>query len=79
MRHQMFEVWLSKGQGLVPGPRFRVLEDAVRHAEENRESASYAIRKPFGGWYEWPVVDGAILPRRANPSACRAIGGELRN
>ena len=76
MRQRMYQIWFSTGRGLQAGPRFRVLRDAVRHAEQHRCEASFAIRTPLGDWYQWPSIDCSILPRRAVISS-RAVGGEL--
>ncbi len=52
----LFEVWCSRGSGMVMGPRFKHLEDAKRFIAEHRYGASMAIRAPDGRW-------GVIAPR----------------
>jgi hypothetical protein len=46
----LFEVWSSSGFGLIPGPRFRRLEDARRYVAAHKTEASFAIRSPEGTW-----------------------------
>jgi hypothetical protein len=45
-----FEVWCSRGTGMVLGPRFRHFEDARRYVDSHRYAASLAIRGPDGDW-----------------------------
>jgi len=49
-RVPLYEVWCSRGWGLVAGPRFRYLGDARRYVEAHRRFASLAIRNPDGQW-----------------------------
>jgi hypothetical protein len=66
MRHGgLFEVWLSRGTGLEPGPRFRLLDDARRYVACHVD-ASYAIRSPDG---HWETFDRAIRARGTRPPA----------
>lgn len=53
----LFEVWLSSGEGMYPGPKFRLLDDARRYVHEHRREASAAVKAPDGHW-------AVILPRR---------------
>ena len=46
----LYRVWISRGQGLMPGPRFRLLVDAQRHVATQSDNASYAIQAPDGSW-----------------------------
>ncbi len=62
MNEAMYEVWWSRGDGTHAGPRFRVLEDAVRYVEEHAGEASFAIKGPVGYWYRW--ADGSVANRR---------------
>jgi hypothetical protein len=47
---ELYRVWISNGQGLNPGPGFRLLDDAKRHVAERDDDASYAIQAPDGTW-----------------------------
>ena len=47
---ELYRVWISNGQGLNPGPGFRLLDDAKRHVAEREDDASYAIQAPDGTW-----------------------------
>lgn len=58
MRAKLYEVWFSTGSGTHIGPRFRLLEDAIRFVKAHTGEASYAIRSPGGEW-------GVIERRRA--------------
>ena len=49
----MYEVWSSCGDGCQRGPRFRLLDDAVRYVTQHNGEASFAIRCPDGHWYEF--------------------------
>lgn len=46
----MYQIFVSGGGRLEPGPRFRWLKDAVRFVESCGGTKSYAIRDPDGGW-----------------------------
>jgi hypothetical protein len=46
----VYEVWCSRGSGMVMGPRFKLLDDAKRYIVEHRYGASMAIRGPDGRW-----------------------------
>lgn len=46
----LYEVWFSRGTGLVLGPKFRRLDDAKRYVEDHRDLGSMAIRAPNGRW-----------------------------
>jgi hypothetical protein len=46
----LYEVWMSHGDGIVLGPRFRRFEDARRYVLEHRKDASMAVRSPDGSW-----------------------------
>ena len=50
MRTRLYEVWLSSGTGLHVGPKFKLLQDAVRYVESHAAEASYAVRAPNGTW-----------------------------
>jgi len=52
----LYEVWMSSGEGMYPGPKFRLLDDARRYVQEHRREASVAVRAPDGHW-------AVILPR----------------
>ena len=53
----MYEVWISKGNGMTLGPRFRLLEDAQRFVDEHLGEASFAVKAPDHSWR-------VIAPRR---------------
>jgi hypothetical protein len=68
---RLYEVWFSRGAGLQPGPRFRIIEDARRYVAVHRTEASWAIRTPAGEWESFrrraPVLrdlDRASMPAR---------------
>ena len=50
MRTHLYEVWVSRGDGMRPGPRFRLLSDATRYVDEHDDGASLAVRAPDGRW-----------------------------
>ena len=50
VRTPLFEIWLSRGTGMVRGPRFRWIVDAQRYVHEHRDEASIAVRSPDGSW-----------------------------
>lgn len=47
----MYQVWLSRGDGPEPGPRFRLLGDAFRFIFTHSDGASCAVKTPNGQWY----------------------------
>jgi len=51
MNWQMFQVWYSESGRLRPGPRFRLLRDALRFGLKQVETRSFAIRTPEGTWH----------------------------
>ena len=51
MSERMYEVWWSRGEGTQKGPRFRILEDAIRYVSARSDRASFAIRNPDGTWH----------------------------
>lgn len=51
MPWQMFQLFFSEAEGLHPGPKFRLLEDAVNHAHAHCAGRSFAIRTPEGRWH----------------------------
>lgn len=61
MHNRLYEVWWSRGTGFQAGPRFRVLNDAVRYVAGHIDEASHAIRNPEGKW-EMIVSRGAGSP-----------------
>jgi hypothetical protein len=63
MRNRLFEVWLSHGEGIHVGPKFRLLADARRYIASHLDEASYAVRNPDGKW-EMVVARGGPLPDR---------------
>jgi len=46
----LYEIWMSRGHGLYPGPKFRYLDDARRYVEDHRGEASLAVKGPDGEW-----------------------------
>jgi len=71
MHAKLYEVWFSTGTGTHIGPRFKLLEDAIRFVNAHTGDASYAIRAPGG---EWALVER----RHADVEACGrpAVGRE---
>lgn len=63
----MYEVWWSCGRGTQCGPRFRLLDDALRYVAEHAAEASFAIRRPDGTWHQF--CWGAHQRGRARRSA----------
>jgi hypothetical protein len=88
MSWAMYEVWMSTGGALRPGPRFRSLADALFHVRTHAARGSFAIRTPDGRWHRDTTgrsilgrreggVDRAALARGSRPidvSAHRATG-----
>jgi len=50
MRTSLYEVWFSSGRGIHVGPRFKLLQDALRYVETHASEASHAVRGPDGSW-----------------------------
>ena len=50
---KLYQVWWSRGHGTHRGPRFRLLQDALRYLVDHSGDASYALRCPDGHWYEF--------------------------
>ena len=50
MRTHLYEVWLSSGRGIHVGPKFKLLQDAIRYVETHAAEASHAVRAPDGSW-----------------------------
>ncbi len=50
MRTHLYEVWLSSGRGIHVGPKFKLLQDAVRYVQTHAAEASHAVRAPDGSW-----------------------------
>ena len=50
MRNRLYEVWCSRGTGIQVGPRFKLLQDALRYVAEHAAEASHAVRTPDGRW-----------------------------
>lgn len=48
----LFEIWMSSGSGMRPGPKFSKLTDALHHVERHIGEASFAIKLPNGTWFE---------------------------
>jgi len=46
----LYEVWMSHGVGLEPGPKFKNLDDACRFIDQHTGEASFAIRTPQHTW-----------------------------
>ncbi|MCX5744800.1 MAG: hypothetical protein NT062_20120 [Proteobacteria bacterium] len=46
----LYEVWFSQGTGLHVGPKFKLLEDALRYVAAHHDEASFAIRAPDRTW-----------------------------
>lgn len=57
MTAPLYEIWMSCGHGMKPGPKFRFLEDARRYVTEHEAEASLAVKDPDGHW-------SLIAPRR---------------
>jgi hypothetical protein len=51
------------GHGLQPGPRFRLLDDAIRYTSNNSRQASFAVRGPGGEWVHIQPRDIVDRPR----------------
>jgi hypothetical protein len=49
-RVALYEVWCSRGTGMIMGPRFRHFVDARRWVDAHRHEASMAILGPDGEW-----------------------------
>lgn len=46
----LYEIWFSRGTGIQPGPKFKLLQDARRYVADHAREASHAIRGPDGHW-----------------------------
>ena len=62
-RDSMYVVWMSRGNGIAPGAKFRRIEDALRYVDERRNTASFAIRMPDGMWYRDVDTARLIFPQ----------------
>jgi hypothetical protein len=51
MGWKMYQVWYSEDAAMKPGPRFRLLQDALRYIARPDHERSFAIRTPEGEWY----------------------------
>ena len=51
MGWKMYQVWFSEDAEMQPGPRFRLLQDALRYVSRPDHDRSFAIRTPEGSWY----------------------------
>lgn len=47
---QLYEVWYSRGEGLVQGPKFKYLTDAAQYVREQSANGTFAVRAPDGRW-----------------------------
>lgn len=54
-----FEVWVSSGVGMKPGPEFSRLTDALRYVGAHLDEGAFAIRLPNGMWFE--DAEGGII------------------
>jgi len=59
----MYEVWCAAGDGLRPGPRFRLLADALRYIEAQPERERFGVRRPDGDWHDQPPSTSSVSPR----------------
>ena len=50
MHTPLYEVWCSSGHGIHVGPRFKLLQDAIRYVATHAQEASHAVRAPNGTW-----------------------------
>ena len=77
----MYEIWFSQGNGTTPGPRFRLLGDAIRYVDSYSDPASLAIRLLDGNWYRWPdssfVIRNRRRARRVKASASCRVSAQL--
>jgi hypothetical protein len=63
-RRELFEVWISRNDGLYPGPKFRLAHDAEEFIAEHAGEASFAVRAPDGHWKVIAARDGDPQPGR---------------
>jgi len=47
----MYQLFFSEASELRPGPRFKLLKDALTHAARHSAGRSFAIRTPEGTWH----------------------------
>lgn len=66
--HQLYEVWYSRGDGLLRGPKFKHLADAAQYVREQVGKGSYAVRAPNGRWLTAGVLLG--LAAGSGPRPC---------
>ena len=66
-----FEVWVSVGFGMQPGPEFNELAQALRYIGARLEDGAFAIRLPNGTWLENP--SGGILFSRLGDTAINQL------
>ena len=60
----LYQVWVSRGEGMVAGPKFRDLDDARRYIDEHCAGASAAIKAPDG---QWPIIRSRRMARGTRP------------
>jgi hypothetical protein len=63
-RDSMYVVWMSRGMGMYPGPKFRRIQDALRYIRERDTGASFAIRLPNGRWHHRDGSGRVIFSQR---------------
>ena len=51
MSWEMYQLFYSESSELRPGPRFKLLKDALAHAIRHCDGRSFAIRTPEGKWH----------------------------
>jgi hypothetical protein len=69
----MHEIWLSEATGTRQGPRFRLLDDAIRYVNGYADEGSLAILMSDGNWYRWSD-DNVIIENRRRARRISAAG-----
>lgn len=57
MAKEIWEVWVTGGQGGFKAAEFNSLKDALAEVNKCPESASFGIKLPDGTWYQWENND----------------------
>ena len=60
---RMYQLWYSRGGHLEPGPKFRLLRDALAHGRGVGQPHSFAVRTPEGAWHRDAATERSIFDR----------------
>ncbi len=68
MTWRMYQLWYSEAGNLRPGPRFRLLSDAIAHGLSQAGERSFAVRTPEGTWHRDSRTRRSIFGRGCSSS-----------